>query len=113
MARKVRSDIKVGNLEKKLGVAPGTITNPDGSDARSDKKLGTLRKEFAKEKKATTKKVVTKPTVKAIKKAKVSASSITNADQRSASKRRVKSNPKTSAALVSKVSAAIRKTKAK
>lgn len=115
MARKVRSDIKVGNLEKKLGVSPGTITNPDGSDARSDKKLGTLRKEFAKakEKKVSAKKSVTKSKVKTIKKVKVSASAITNADQRSASKRRVKSNPKTSAALVSRVSAAIRKTKAK
>jgi hypothetical protein len=48
MARKVRSDIKVGNLEKKLGLGPGAIRNPDGSDARSDKRLGTLRKEQKK-----------------------------------------------------------------
>ena len=48
MARKVRSDITVGTLEKKLGVKPGTIRNPDGTDARSDKRLGTLRKEQQK-----------------------------------------------------------------
>ncbi len=42
----IRSDIKIGNLEKKLGLAKGTIRNPDGSDARSDKRLGNLRKEY-------------------------------------------------------------------
>ena len=42
----IRSDIKIGNLEKKLGLAKGAIRNPDGSDARSDKRLGTLRKEY-------------------------------------------------------------------
>jgi hypothetical protein len=57
--RKVRSDIKVGNLEKKLGLEPGAIRNPDGSDARSDKKLATLRKEFKKAKG----KVKTNPTI--------------------------------------------------
>ena len=114
MARKVRSDIKVGNLEKKLGVSPGTITNPDGSDARSDKKLGTLRKEFAKakEKKTASKKTGTKTATKTTK-VKIPDSAIINADQRSASKRKVKSNPKTSEALVNRVSAAIRKTKSK
>lgn len=45
-ARKPRSDIKIGNLEKKLGLANGAIRNPDGTDARSDKKLGTLRAEY-------------------------------------------------------------------
>ncbi|MDN3580370.1 hypothetical protein [Mucilaginibacter flavus] len=49
-SRKVRSDILVGNLEKKLGLEPGAIRNPDGSDARSNKKLATLRKEFSKAK---------------------------------------------------------------
>lgn len=48
MARKIRSDIKIGNLEKKLGVPPGTFRNPDGRDMRSDKRLGTLRKELEK-----------------------------------------------------------------
>lgn len=42
----IRSDIKIGNLEKKLGLTPGSIRNPDGSDARSDKRLGTLREEY-------------------------------------------------------------------
>ena len=51
MARKIRSDIRVGNLEKKLGVKPGTIRNENGRDTRSDKKLGTLRKEAEKGKK--------------------------------------------------------------
>lgn len=46
MSRKTRSDILIGNLEKKLKVAPGTIRNPDGTDARSDKKLETLQKEY-------------------------------------------------------------------
>lgn len=50
MARKIRSDIKVGNLEKKLGVAPGTFRNPNGRDTRSDKLLKTLRKEAEKRK---------------------------------------------------------------
>lgn len=48
MPRKTRSDIKVGNLEKKLGLGKGSIRNPDGTDARSDKKLGTLREEYKK-----------------------------------------------------------------
>jgi len=45
MARRVRSDIKIGNLERTLGVKPGTFRNPGGRNARSDKTLGTLRKE--------------------------------------------------------------------
>ena len=48
MARKIRSDIKIGNLEKKLGVPPGTFRHPNGRDMRSDKLLGTLRKELEK-----------------------------------------------------------------
>ena len=47
-SRKVRGDMTIGNLEKKLGLEPGSIRNPDGSDARSDKKLKTLRKDFDK-----------------------------------------------------------------
>jgi hypothetical protein len=46
MARKPRADIRIGNLEKKLGLASGAIRNPDGTDARADKKLGTLRREY-------------------------------------------------------------------
>lgn len=66
-SRKVRSDIKVGNLEKKLGLEPGAIRNPDGSDARSDKKLGTLRNEFAKSKFKANPKISDKSIAKATK----------------------------------------------
>lgn len=46
--RKDRSDITVGVLEKKHGLPPGTIRNPDGRDTRGDKKLGTIRKQAGK-----------------------------------------------------------------
>jgi len=42
--RKDRSDITVESLEKKHGMPPGTIRNPDGRDTRGDKKLGTIRR---------------------------------------------------------------------
>jgi hypothetical protein len=48
MSRKVRSDCTVGTFEKKNGLPPGTIRNPDGRDTRSDKKIGTIRKENEK-----------------------------------------------------------------
>jgi len=48
---KVRSDKQVGNLEKDLGLPPGTIRNKDGRDFRSDKTVGTVRKEQEKNKK--------------------------------------------------------------
>ena len=51
MARKIRSDCTVGTLEKKYGLPPGTIRNPNGRDTRSDKKIGTIRKEAEKKKK--------------------------------------------------------------
>jgi hypothetical protein len=51
MARKSRSDQTVGSLEKKLGLPPGTIRNTDGRDTRSDKKIGTIRKEKEKKEK--------------------------------------------------------------
>ncbi|HEX7999572.1 MAG TPA: hypothetical protein VF528_14390 [Pyrinomonadaceae bacterium] len=47
-ARKDRSDITVGQLEKKHGMPPGTIRNEDGRDTRADKKLGTIRKQAVK-----------------------------------------------------------------
>ena len=51
--RKTRSDCTVGTFEKTRGLPPGTIRNPDGRDTRSDKKIGTIRKEAAaKQKKA-------------------------------------------------------------
>ena len=46
-ARKIRSDSTVGSAEKRLGIK-NAIRNPDGSNARSDKLIGTLRKEAAK-----------------------------------------------------------------
>ena len=42
--RQIRSDKQVGNLEKDLGLPPGTIRNKDGRDTRSDKTVGALRK---------------------------------------------------------------------
>lgn len=53
MARKDRSDQTVGSHEKKHRLPPGTIRNPDGRDTRSDKKIGTIRKESEKNKKKT------------------------------------------------------------
>lgn len=47
MARQIRSDIKVGSLEKKLGVK-GAFRNENGRKTRSDKKLETIRKESKK-----------------------------------------------------------------
>ena len=46
--RKIRSDCTVGSLEKKLGLPAGTIRNENGRDTRSDKKIGTIRKERSK-----------------------------------------------------------------
>ncbi|WP_420148708.1 hypothetical protein [Spirosoma sp.] len=47
--RKDRSDIQVGNLEKKHKLEPGTIRNTDHTDARSDKELGTLQREYGEQ----------------------------------------------------------------
>ncbi len=46
-ARKIRSDSTDRSAEKRLGIK-GAIRNPDGSDARGDKLIGTLRKEAAR-----------------------------------------------------------------
>ena len=46
--RKTRSDCTVGTFEKTRGLPPGTIRNPSGRDTRSDKKIGTIRKEDQK-----------------------------------------------------------------
>ena len=45
MSRRIRSDCTVGTLEKKLGLPAGTIRNKNGRDTRSDKRVGTIRKE--------------------------------------------------------------------
>lgn len=50
MTRKVRSDSTVGTFEKKHGLPSGTIRNENGRDTRSDKKIGTIRKEADKKK---------------------------------------------------------------
>jgi hypothetical protein len=103
MARKVRSDIKIGNLEKKLGLDSGAIRNPDGSDARSDKTLKKLRQEYDKQK---VKKKSSEPKPTATKKA-------STIDEQKASKRQVKQNPKTSPSLSKKVRSAIKKSSSK
>ena len=48
--RKTRSDCRVGTFEKTKGLPAGSVRNPDGRAARSDKKIGTLRKDFKKSK---------------------------------------------------------------
>ena len=46
--RKTRSDCTVGAFERNHGLPAGTIRNKDGRDTRSDKKIGTIRKEYGK-----------------------------------------------------------------
>lgn len=46
--RKTRSDCTVGAFEKSRGLPAGTIRNSDGWDARSDKKIGTIRRQAEK-----------------------------------------------------------------
>ena len=48
MARKVRSDCTVGSFEKRNELPAGTIRNPDGRDTRSDKLIGTIRRQGEK-----------------------------------------------------------------
>lgn len=48
MVRKIRSDARVGTVEKTRGLPPGTIRNQNGRDTRSDKKVETIRKESNK-----------------------------------------------------------------
>lgn len=48
--RKTRSDCTVGTFEKKCGLPAGTIRSLSGRDTRSDKKIGTIRKESCKKK---------------------------------------------------------------
>lgn len=49
--RKVRSDCRVGTFEKTRGIPAGSIRNPNGRDARSDKKISSLRRDYSKKKK--------------------------------------------------------------
>ena len=48
MARQDRSDKTVGKLEENAGLPNGAIRNKDGKNTRSDKTLGTIRKEQSK-----------------------------------------------------------------
>ena len=48
MTRQIRSDCRVGTLEKRLGVGPGIFRHQNGRDMRSDMKIGTLRKKAKK-----------------------------------------------------------------
>lgn len=48
IARRIRSDVRAGALEKRLGLKPGAMQTPDGSDARSDKRIDSLRKQQRK-----------------------------------------------------------------
>lgn len=48
--RKTRSDCTVGTFERTRGLPAGTIRNSNGRDTRSDKKIGTIRKEDQKRK---------------------------------------------------------------
>ncbi len=43
--RKLVSDCRVGAFEKKHGFPPGTIQKQKWTSTRSDKKIGTIRKE--------------------------------------------------------------------
>jgi len=45
MARRIRSDCTVAAAEKKLGLPPGAFRNKNGRKTRSDKRIGTIRRE--------------------------------------------------------------------
>ncbi len=42
----ISGDKSVGELEKELGLPPGTVRNRNSRDTRSDKKVSTLRREM-------------------------------------------------------------------
>ena len=44
----MRSDCTVGTFEKKYGLPKGTLRHKDGRDTRSDKLIGTIRREGEK-----------------------------------------------------------------
>lgn len=48
MIRKTRSDCTVGTFERTRGLPAGTFRSLTGRDIRSDKKIGTIRKESKK-----------------------------------------------------------------
>ncbi len=48
MARKIRSDSKLGTAAKKLGIPESAFRNANGRKTRNDKLIGTIRKELGK-----------------------------------------------------------------
>jgi hypothetical protein len=42
----ISGDKRVGELERELGLPPGTVRNRNGRDTRSDKKVATIRREM-------------------------------------------------------------------
>lgn len=51
MPRKTRSDCTLGTFLKKEGLPAGIVRNPNGRATRSDKLIGTFRKEALRSKK--------------------------------------------------------------
>jgi hypothetical protein len=45
MPRRIRADAKVGSVERNLGLPAGTFRNDNGRDTRSDKRIGSIRRE--------------------------------------------------------------------
>ena len=46
--RKIRSDARIKTVAQRLGLEGDALRNPSGRKSRSDKKLGTLRKDWKK-----------------------------------------------------------------
>lgn len=44
--KRFRPDIRIGTVRKRLGLDKKAIRNPNGTVARADKKLGTLREDY-------------------------------------------------------------------
>jgi len=44
--RRTRDDCTIGAFERKHELPPGSIRNPNGRDARSDKLIRSLRRDF-------------------------------------------------------------------
>ena len=42
----ISGEKRVGELERELGLPPGTVRNKNGRDTRSDKKVATIRREM-------------------------------------------------------------------
>ena len=51
MTHHTSDECRVGKFEKEYDLPPGTIRNRNGRDTRSDKKIGTIRKESKQQQK--------------------------------------------------------------